>query len=480
MTAYILPSSLSLAVLFACYYFFFRKDKRFVFNRIYLLAAILFSLVAPLVVFPVPYQNSFVEHIPSMILNQGSLILQNSDALTTTGISSVESSNISIEAIFYVIYLIGVIVMAYRYVSNILLIKRLISKGEQQEYVDVKLILVNIPTSPFSFGKYIFANQEDYKNGKIDQDIIIHEKAHIEHYHTIDILFIELLLILYWFNPLLWLYSFALKANHEYYADAHVIGYKSNIDAYCHKLIDFTHNQHNSFLGSGFNYSLTKNRIIMMNRTKSSGFKFGNKLAVTAVVILLTMTAFSLKSILFQEKPQTDTESAVNEPEGWFKAGSAPSSYEIGTTKVDGNTVAYLKSLEKQTEEFRTGTIMQMASSSVYRGKRVRLTAKIKTEGLSDWCGLWFRVDGAPKEVLAFDNMLNRPIKGTTDWKQYEVVLDVSQESQRIAYGVILIDAGSVWIDAVNFEVVGTDVPTTALNNAQNAPEKPKNLDFED
>jgi hypothetical protein len=71
--------------------------------------------------------------------------------------------------------------------------------------------------------------------------------------------------------------------------------------------------------------------------------------------------------------------------------------------------------------------------------------------------------------------MQNRPIKGTTGWKRYEIVLDVPQSSQSIAFGVLLSGAGTVWVDDLNFEIVAKDVPET-----KPAPTKPQNTSFED
>lgn len=213
----------------------------------------------------------------------------------------------------------------------------------------------------------------------------------------------------------------------------------------------------------------------MMNRSKSSRFQFSYKLFIAVVAAMVIVGVFSFKDFTAFSEVLPD-QARGNDPAGWFLAGSNPSSYEIGTSEMNGNTVAYLKSLEEQVQGF--GTIMQTASADEFKGKRVRLTAKIKTEAVSDWCGLWFRVDGAAREALAFDNMQSRPIQGTTDWKQYEVVLDVSPESKAIAYGVLLSNTGSVWIDDVSFEVVDKTVSVTSAS-VQSAPNKPANLDFE-
>jgi hypothetical protein len=120
---------------------------------------------------------------------------------------------------------------------------------------------------------------------------------------------------------------------------------------------------------------------------------------------------------------------------------------------------------------------MQSFKADLYRGKRLRMAAYVKAEQIQDWAGLWMRVDGNPKETLSFDNMQRRPIKGTTDWRKHEIVLDVPDNSDKIAFGIILEGEGQVWIDEVSFEIVGDDVSTTDIQSK--LPTSPVNLNFE-
>ncbi len=96
---------------------------------------------------------------------------------------------------------------------------------------------------------------------------------------------------------------------------------------------------------------------------------------------------------------------------------------------------------------------------------------------MTQWAGLWFRVDGPNNTTLAFDNMEQRAIKGTTDWTRYEIVLDVPNEAQRLAFGVLLAGGGQVWMDDLRFEVVPTTVKTTGQGMVELP--APTNLNFE-
>jgi hypothetical protein len=120
---------------------------------------------------------------------------------------------------------------------------------------------------------------------------------------------------------------------------------------------------------------------------------------------------------------------------------------------------------------------MQTIQPQQFAGKRLKLSAYVKSDDVRGWAGLWMRVDGpGGHRSTAFDNMKDRPIVGTSDWTRYDIVLDVAPNSEAIAYGVLLHGAGQIFLDDVSFEVVTTDVPTTGRPPPDRPPE---NLDFE-
>lgn len=162
----------------------------------------------------------------------------------------------------------------------------------------------------------------------------------------------------------------------------------------------------------------------------------------------------------------------------WFLAGDRPHDYEQGVdaeVTFNGKKSAYLRSKGPEPEGF--GTLMQTFQASAYLNKRLRYSAYVKAEDVENWAGLWMRVDGREKGAsLTFDNMQNRPIKGTTDWQRYEVVLNVPQNSTNIAFGILMEGSGQVWLSDIQFAEVGTDVPVTDVSKS--FPEQPENLDF--
>jgi hypothetical protein len=167
-------------------------------------------------------------------------------------------------------------------------------------------------------------------------------------------------------------------------------------------------------------------------------------------------------------------------PKGWFMAGSKPTEYESGIDSGNaygGLPSAYLRSKKAQVET-GFGTMMQNFSAEQYVGKRVRLSAFVKSENIDRWAGLWMRVDGkAGQAPLSFDNMQDRPVKGTSAWRNYEVVLDVPSGATGIFFGILLDGPGTVWMNSLKFEEVPTSIPTT---DKVKAPlQGPTNLGFD-
>jgi hypothetical protein len=172
---------------------------------------------------------------------------------------------------------------------------------------------------------------------------------------------------------------------------------------------------------------------------------------------------------------------AQDAPRGWFPAGSRPRDYLMSVDRAvahGGNASASLRSVVAGPTGF--GTLMQTFKAEVYRGKRVRMSGYVRSQGVMNWAGLWMRVDGTHGELLAFDNMEDRAIKGTSDWQKCEIVLDVPESGLEIAFGLLLNGAGQAWMDDLSFEVVGKDVPTTGPKTSTGTPPAPVNLNFEE
>jgi len=136
----------------------------------------------------------------------------------------------------------------------------------------------------------------------------------------------------------------------------------------------------------------------------------------------------------------------------WYEMGGDP------TVSHGSENAGFIRS--KVSEPGNSGVYMTIISANSHKGKRVKLSAHLKTENVSSWAALWMRVDGYVNQkyqTLSFDNMQNRPIIGSNDWEKYEIVLDVPTNSTGMFYGILLVGTGNAWLDGLQLEVVGND-----------------------
>lgn len=161
----------------------------------------------------------------------------------------------------------------------------------------------------------------------------------------------------------------------------------------------------------------------------------------------------------------------------WSFIGEDRASFTAGRdekVRHGGKASAFL---EAASEPKAFGSIVQSVEADDYRGKRVRFTAFVKASDVKGFAGLFMRVEGArPDATLAFDNMQSRPIKGSTEWTQHKIVLDVPASAKRLHFGLLLSGSGRVWIDDAALQPTGDKEPTTGIKPT----EGPKNLAFDE
>ena len=325
MTVYIIKSSLSLLLLFGLYWFLLRKEKLFVFNRFFLVASVVFSLLVPFISIPVNFQTTpklenFIpafNHITPEIITTDNVV-QNAKNISHPYILN-ETRFINITVLLFLLYFSGVLLFLIRFLRNLFLIVQRSKLSEKISYNSYQIILTD-QTGLCCFFDYIFLNRDDYNNGRIDKDLLNHEMEHARQSHTIDIILIELVKVFYWFNPVYLLYERAIRINHEYLADNGVIKDNSDIKSYTDKLLSFISCSSNMTLTSGSNNSFTKLRLMMMMKSRSGSFIYGARIAVTlcmGAVVFLLLSFKGSKQQLSQTNPaQTRIEIQQNNIKG--------------------------------------------------------------------------------------------------------------------------------------------------------------------
>jgi hypothetical protein len=159
-------------------------------------------------------------------------------------------------------YIYGLIlgVMLFRFLRGLYLITRKAVINEKLVHQNAHLVLIEEKIAPFSFWNYIFLNKSIYQTKGIESDILLHELTHVKQKHTWDILFVELFLIVFWWNPILYLYKKAIQLNHEFLADREVLAH-TQVPTYQQLLLqNATGNA--LYLTSSSTFSITKNDFL--------------------------------------------------------------------------------------------------------------------------------------------------------------------------------------------------------------------------
>jgi beta-lactamase regulating signal transducer with metallopeptidase domain len=254
--------------------------------------------------------------------------------------------------------------------------------------------------------------------------------------------------------------------------------YAQNLLRLAKKLQSVAGAQPQSYALGIFEGEMLEERIMNLMERKTLLSRARKWLAVIAGASLLLASgmvaaSFGMTPLAAETSSRTD-----HAPAGWFKAGTKPQSYRTGVDHAvmyDGQPSAYLQSVEPVSNGF--GTLMQSISATKYTGKRIRLRAWVKSQDVADWAGVWMRVDKGETMGVAFDNMENRPIKGTQSWKMCEVVLNVPDDATGISFGILLSGTGEVWLNQATFEEVGNSVAVTG-SKPLHVSETPVNLSF--
>lgn len=126
------------------------------------------------------------------------------------------------------------------------------------------------------------------------------------------------------------------------------------------------------------------------------------------------------------------------------------------------------------------GLLVQRISAEDYLGKRLQLSGFLTTKSVTGWAGIWVRVDDQKGRVLSFENMMNRPVRGDTDWTRYTVTVDVPADAFEIQFGALLAGSGTIYVDDFDLQTTGGTRPAQALKlRIRTLPTEPENLGFE-
>jgi len=284
----IIESAIMLAVFYLLYNLTLKKETFFKLNRLYLISSLIFSIIIP-------------------FLNFDLFSIFNSDVNLVGNIQNLEKGYFELnEVVVYaysgklifsaimeylqVIYLLGVIISFAFFVFGLSKICWLIIRNSSQKIDKYRIIETTNNIVPFSLFKWIIINPEKYSSKDMEQ-IIAHEKMHAFQLHSLDLIFIEVLVILFWFNPFIYWYRRSIREVHEYLADQAVV--ENGFDHLDYQKLLFNQVAGSRLVGltSSFSNSLSKNRLKMLTMMKSKN--------ILKIKIILAIPLALVFTILF-------------------------------------------------------------------------------------------------------------------------------------------------------------------------------------
>ena len=268
-----------MAILLGFYHLLLEREKMHRFNRFYLMAALAFSLAMPFISLPVA-NEALVQTINLLPLQLGNEQIA-------------DKGQAFLPEVLILIYVVVAVILAIRFAVNITAFVKKIKANEKAGLGTAKLILLDEDVLPHTFLSYIFINKAEYNSDSIENELYAHELTHVNQKHTLDILFVEVLKVVFWFNPLVYLYKKAIQLNHEFLADEYVVTETGNAIPYQNLLLSKASHSYSIALASNLNFSITKKRFIMMTKNTSRLQAFARQVAVLPVIATLFLISCS-------------------------------------------------------------------------------------------------------------------------------------------------------------------------------------------
>ena len=313
---YLLKASAVIVIFYTCYKVFLERDTFFNQNRWFLLAGLIAAMFIPYIVIPI-YVEQTVTPLEGFVF---------ADATIQT-----ETNNtFNLVALLTYAYLVGVLIFAIRFILQLRSLTPILLKNKSNKTEAYKIIKTTKDISPFSFFNYIVYNPDKFSDTELEQ-IITHEKVHVRQHHTLDIILAQIACIIFWFNPVIWLYNKDLKQNLEFIADETAINYSSCKKSYQYTLLKTSMPTHQLALTNNFYNSLIKKRIVMLHKSKSKKI---NLLKYTLVIPVLAvfLMSFNTKEVIIENALDPVKTNSLNE---LLKKNQSDITKEIKTASIE-------------------------------------------------------------------------------------------------------------------------------------------------
>lgn len=352
-----MKSSICLTLFYICFKALFSNDTFFRFNRWTLLTGIVICHLLP----GIPFQTTQFSVIRQQTTHLERLVVEIPARKETESVSdkiemafpAQQPMEIPWRELIFLFYFSGCIVCAGGTALAFYKMYRIIRSGKRVRQENYTLVLTSESSALFSWEHYIILSEEDYRHNP--DEILTHERMHLRYRHSRDLLFMEIILLLHWFNPAIWLLKKELRDIHEYQADKGVLN--QGIDATKYQLLLVKKAVSSSLytLANSFNHSKIKKRITMMLKEKSN--KWARlKLLLLMPVGFTAMCVFArpeTKINSLEDRPPTVQHKGTNSPKKTKENGETIITYRKKSTakKIGGKTVYYVSMARDSTPQ---------------------------------------------------------------------------------------------------------------------------------
>ena len=386
---YLGESGICLGLFYITYRIFLSRETFFRTNRLYLLTAVPLSFMLPLVNMPSPFISANTSGT-RMFSAQGTL-----EATHSFGLMDIVG----------IVYLLGALFFLACFGYKLAQLWILVKKHGYQKCGKLKLVFLDEDTAPFSFFNYFFLNKSNISQHDLLR-IIDHELVHINQHHSIDLIVIELLTIVQWFNPFVRPYKKSLKETHEYLADNQVIAQGCSRAKY-QLLIFEQHVGMNLFeFVNNFNHSLIKRRITMMTKKQSKSWAKSKFLLLVPVICFLVL-AFA------------DPKPAASTDHSFVPVKNTDQTAEAAKKNEQEKKLKELQLKEKELKELYTKT-EDPEKKKVIKEKLAEIQQAKESEG-------WAKAENGPKtisekEYVDTTNKIKKQLENTEDPKKVKLL----------------------------------------------------------
>lgn len=291
MLIYILKFSACLAIFLLFYKLFLEKESIHEFKRFYLIGALGLAFIIPLITF-----TEFVESYATLqSVNMESLFI------------NTNSPTNHFSMVLWSVYGFGVLIFGVLFLKNLIEILFKIRQNIKVKNNRITNVLLQSSVIPHTFFRYIFLNRHKFETRQIPKEVLIHEETHAVQKHSFDILILEVLQVIFWFNPLIYIVKKSIKLNHEFLADKAVLNKGIDTSRYQNILLEFSSHSFQPRLANAINYSSIKKRFTIM-KTQTTRKSAWVRSILFLPLLAIVLISFSSREIV---KKDNRTESEI-------------------------------------------------------------------------------------------------------------------------------------------------------------------------